>query len=80
MTFLSLIHISTALKTAFEALPAEEQAYFQPTIDAMAADAANLGLTENAKYCLLYTSLPVGESLFILSPCSQNVNSFFRKF
>ena len=51
---------STALKTAFEALPAEEQAYFQPTIDAMAADAANLGLTENAKYGLAWIKLWVG--------------------
>ena len=51
---------STALKTAFEALSAEEQAYFQPTIDAMAADAANLGLTENAKYGLAWIKLWVG--------------------
>ncbi len=51
---------STMLKTAFEALPAEEQAYFQPTIDAMAADAANLGLTENAKYGLAWIKLWVG--------------------
>ena len=51
---------STALKTAFEALSAEEQAYFQPTIDAMASEAANLGLTENAKYGLAWIKLWVG--------------------
>ena len=51
---------STMLKTAFEALSAEEQAYFQPTIDAMASEAANLGLTENAKYGLAWIKLWVG--------------------
>ena len=51
---------STMLKTAFEALSAEEQAYFQPTIDAMASEAANLGLTEKAKYGLAWIKLWVG--------------------
>ena len=37
------------LKEAFEALSAEEQAYFQPTIDAMASEAESLGLGENGK-------------------------------
>ena len=32
------------LKEAFEALSADEQAYFQPTIDEMASEAADLGL------------------------------------
>ena len=46
------------LKAAFEALPAEEQAYFQTTIDEVAPDAETLGLTaENAKYGLAYIKL-----------------------
>ena len=48
---------STMLKTAFEALPAEEQAYFQPTIDAMASEASDLGLGENGKYALAWIKL-----------------------
>ena len=51
---------STWLKEAFDALSAEEQAYFQPTIDAMAADAADLGLGENGKYALAWIKLWVG--------------------
>ena len=51
---------SAWLKEAFEALSAEEQAYFQPTIDAMAADAADLGLGENGKYALAWIKLWVG--------------------
>ena len=45
------------LKEAFEALPADEQAYFQPTIDAMAADAEDLGLGANGKYGLAWIKL-----------------------
>ncbi len=46
------------LKAAFDALPAEEQAYFQTTIDEVAPDAETLGLTaENAKYGLAYIKL-----------------------
>ena len=48
---------SAWLKTAFEALSAEEQAYFQPTIDAMATEAADLGLGENGKYALAWIKL-----------------------
>ena len=48
------------LKEAFEALSAEEQAYFQPTIDAMASDAESLGLGENGKYALAWIKLWVG--------------------
>ncbi len=51
---------STWLKEAFDALSAEEQAYFQPTIDAMASDAADLGLGENGKYALAWIKLWVG--------------------
>ncbi len=51
---------SAWLKEAFDALSAEEQAYFQPTIDAMAADAADLGLGENGKYALAWIKLWVG--------------------
>ena len=43
------------LKTAYEQLPAEKQAYFAPTIEEVAQDAEALGLTaENAKYGLAF--------------------------
>lgn len=45
------------LKEAYDALPAEEQAYFQPTIKAMEADAADLGLGENGAYALAWIKL-----------------------
>ena len=51
---------AAVLKEAFEALPAEEQAYFQPTIDEMAADAEDLGLGANGKYALAWIKLWVG--------------------
>ena len=43
---------ATWLKEAFEALPSDEQAYFQPTIKAMETDAEDLGLGENGAYAL----------------------------
>lgn len=45
------------LKEAFDALDSEKQAYFQPTIDAMATDAEELGLGENGKYALAWIKL-----------------------
>lgn len=45
------------LKEAFDALDSEKQAYFQPTIDAMATDAEDLGLGENGKYALAWIKL-----------------------
>ena len=48
------------LKEAFEALSAEEQAYFQPTINEMASEAESLGLGENGKYALAWIKLWVG--------------------
>ena len=51
---------ATWLKEAFDALSADEQAYFQPTIDEMAADAESLGLGENGKYALAWIKLWVG--------------------
>ncbi len=51
---------SAMLKEAFEALSAEEQAYFQPTIDEMASEAESLGLGENGKYALAWIKLWVG--------------------
>ena len=48
------------LKEAFDALPAEEQAYFQPTINEMASEAESLGLGENGKYALAWIKLWVG--------------------
>ena len=48
------------LKEAFEALSAEEQAYFQPTIDEMASEAESLGLGADGKYALAWIKLWVG--------------------
>lgn len=48
------------LKAAFDKLDASKKAYFQPTIDEMAKDAAELGLGENGKYALAYIKLWVG--------------------
>ena len=45
------------LKEAFEALSADEQAYFQPTINAMESEAADLGLGANGKYALAWIKL-----------------------
>lgn len=46
------------MKTAFDALPAEKRAYFQKTIDSVAAGAASLGLTsKNVKYSLAWIKL-----------------------
>lgn len=45
------------LKEAFEALDAEKQAYFKPTIEEMAGDAEELGLGENGKYALAWIKL-----------------------
>lgn len=45
------------LKAAFESLDSQEQAYFAPTIDAMAADASDLGLGENGAYALAWIKL-----------------------
>ncbi len=51
---------ATVLKEAFDALSAEEQAYFQTTIDEMESEAENLGLGENGKYALAWIKLWVG--------------------
>ncbi|MBO5034740.1 MAG: hypothetical protein J6C43_03920 [Oscillospiraceae bacterium] len=48
---------ATWLKEAFEALPADKQGQFKPTIDAMASDAADLGLGANGKYALAWIKL-----------------------
>mgnify|MGYP002570607893 CR=1 FL=1 len=48
------------LKEAFDALSAEEHAYFQPTINEMASEAESLGLGENGKYALAWIKLWVG--------------------
>ena len=45
---------------AFDALSADEQAYFQPTINEMASEAESLGLGENGKYALAWIKLWVG--------------------
>ena len=48
---------ATWLKEAFEALSADEQAYFQPTINAMKSEAEDLGLGENGAYALAWIKL-----------------------
>ena len=45
------------LKEAYEALPADEQAYFEPTIKEMEADAADLGLGADGPYALAWIKL-----------------------
>ncbi len=45
------------IKEAFEALDADQKAYFQPTIDAMETDAADLGLGADGKYALAWIKL-----------------------
>lgn len=45
------------LKNAFEKLSDDEKAYFQPTIDAMESEAADLGLGADGKYALAWIKL-----------------------
>ncbi len=45
------------LKDAFDALSADEQAYFQPTINAMKSEAEDLGLGANGAYALAWIKL-----------------------
>ena len=45
------------LKEAYNALPAEEQAYFQPTVKAMESEAADLGLGPDGAYALAWIKL-----------------------
>ena len=45
------------LKDAYDKLPADKQAYFKTTIDAVEKDAAELGLDENGKYALAWIKL-----------------------
>ena len=48
------------LKESFEALSADEQAYFQPVINEMESEAADLGLGADGKYALAWIKLWVG--------------------
>ena len=48
---------ATWLKEAFDALSDSEKAYFQPVINAMESDAADLGLGANGKYALAWIKL-----------------------
>jgi len=49
---------STILKTAFDALPSDKQAYFQGAVDSVENDVKSLGLTApNAKYALAWVKL-----------------------
>ncbi len=45
------------IKEAFEALDADQKAYFQPTVDAMETDASDLGLGADGKYALAWIKL-----------------------
>ena len=45
------------LKTAFDTLSADKKSQLQPTVDALAADANDLGLGENGKYALAWIKL-----------------------
>lgn len=45
------------LKEAYEALPADEQAYFQPVIKEMESEAADLGLGADGAYALAWIKL-----------------------
>ena len=45
------------LKEAFDKLPAEKQAQFKPVIEALEADAKDLGLGENGAYALAWIKL-----------------------
>ena len=45
------------MKEAYEALPADEQAYFQPTIKAMESEATDLGLGPDGAYALAWIKL-----------------------
>ena len=48
------------LKESFDKLPADKQAYFQPTINEMKSDAEDLGLDANGAYALAWIKLWVG--------------------
>ena len=45
------------VKDAYDKLDSAAQSYFQPTVDAMAKDAEELGLDENGKYALAWIKL-----------------------
>lgn len=45
------------LKTAYDALPQAQKSYFDTTINALAQDAADLGLDANGKYALAWIKL-----------------------
>ncbi|MBP0980756.1 MAG: hypothetical protein J5968_01000, partial [Oscillospiraceae bacterium] len=48
---------ATWLKEAFDALSDSEKAYFQPVVNAMESEAADLGLGANGKYALAWIKL-----------------------
>jgi hypothetical protein len=48
---------AAGLRVAFEALPDNQKAYFQPTIDAMQSEAADLGLGQDGAYALAWIKL-----------------------
>ena len=48
---------AASLKEAFDALPAQEQAYFEGTINELAGDAQDLGLGTDGKYALAWIKL-----------------------
>ena len=48
------------VKESFDKLPADQQAYFQPTVEAMKQDAEDLGLDANGAYALAWIKLWIG--------------------
>lgn len=48
---------ASGLKTAYDALPAAKKAYYDTAINAVAQDAADLGLDANGKYALAWIKL-----------------------
>jgi len=74
------------LKESYEALSADEQAYFQPTISEMESEAADLGLGADGAYALAWIKLWVesynaqtddGPSATPLSMLPQRISSAF---
>jgi len=84
---------ATEVKTAFDALPADQQAYFQTTVDSVKGDVAGLGLTgANAAYALAWIKLfvqqynaqtddgPICNQLVTTSAAGQSALIVYSKF
>ena len=84
---------ATEVKAAFDALPADQQAYFQTTVDSVKGDVAGLGLTgDNAAYALAWIKLfvqqynaqtddgPICNQLVTTSAAGQSALIVYSKF